>query len=477
MRSRRHQSSDEDSNYPENRQQSSQVFKEVIFVTPVIYGSQHIPNNFSSRKIRYRQGARLHDDDVPEVCNSIPEGVIIDMPLVSIETYIRDHLSGFTLRSDDELVDGMHQVLNKGRMPESLAAVNVKGLDLMSTPLFKGFDTETQLRVMQGLSNLKNGKRETASSLDNNSLLVLDNMLRKKEPVGKREAKRLEKEKQMIVMRESQGMKPQEIAKKLKVAVTDVYRTIQRFRKAVQDQEEEKEAADEIVKHDLDKQQMKDLMRTYLEKEGIYNLKRARIHEYLGGSMKQSRVPSKNEIADMLRQEFRLRFRKLDGATVNYIDPHFDEKRLWASRLLSQFLLDDYLLISVDESHIRSDKAKKYAWQFVGNDRGFKKVLYTTQEQEQAPQDNFSQSSWGEISSLASNLSMNIHSKQQPHSVLAKDSRKNSIHTPVAEEKKQSSRHQPSSSGRDSLASRFAKMGFQTPRRRRTSSVVDSHAT
>ena len=48
-------------------------------------------------------------------------------------------------------------------------------------------------------------------------------------------------------------MKPQEIAKKLKVAVTDVYRTIQRFRKAVQDQEEEKEAADEIVKHDLDK--------------------------------------------------------------------------------------------------------------------------------------------------------------------------------------------------------------------------------
>ena len=46
---------------------------------------------------------------------------------------------------------------------------------------------------------------------------------------------------------------------------------------------------------------MKDLMRTYLEKEGIYNLKRARIHEYLGGSMKQSRVPSKNEIADMLR--------------------------------------------------------------------------------------------------------------------------------------------------------------------------------
>ncbi len=96
-------------------------------------------------------------------------------------------------------------------------------------------------------------------------------------------------------------MKPQEIAKKLKVAVTDVYRTIQRFRKAVQDQEEEKEVVEEDVKHGLDKQQMKDHMRTYLEKEGIYNLKRARIQEYLGGSMKESRVPSQHEIADMLR--------------------------------------------------------------------------------------------------------------------------------------------------------------------------------
>ncbi len=48
-------------------------------------------------------------------------------------------------------------------------------------------------------------------------------------------------------------MKPQEIAKKLKVAVTDVYRTIQRFRKAVQDQEEEKEVVEEVVKHGLDK--------------------------------------------------------------------------------------------------------------------------------------------------------------------------------------------------------------------------------
>jgi len=155
MTSRRHQSSDED-NYPENRATANQPFKEVFFVTPVIYGSTYIPLNYQTRKIKYRRGTRLHDDEVPDVCNSIPEATIIDMPLTNIEAYVREHLTGFTLRSDDELIDGMHEILRRGRMPESLTAVTVKGLDLMSTPLFKGFDKDTQLRVMQGLSNLKN---------------------------------------------------------------------------------------------------------------------------------------------------------------------------------------------------------------------------------------------------------------------------------------------------------------------------------
>ena len=54
--------------------------------------------------------------------------------------------------------------------------------------------------------------------------------MRKKEPIGKREMKRLEKEKQMIYLRTVEGMPPREIAKKLRVSVQDVYKAEQRVK-------------------------------------------------------------------------------------------------------------------------------------------------------------------------------------------------------------------------------------------------------
>lgn len=73
-------------------------------------------------------------------------------------------------------------------------------------------------------------------------------------------------------------------------------------------------------------------------------------------------MPTLNEISGILKQEFGLRYRKLDSAMVKYNDPAYDEKRLWTSRLMGQFLVDDVLVISIDESHIRSDTLKRYGW-------------------------------------------------------------------------------------------------------------------
>ena len=42
---------------------------------------------------------------------------------------------------------------------------------------------------------------------------------------------------------------------------------------------------------------------------------------------------------------------------------------MWACRLLGQFLTDSALVISIDESHIRSDQANQHRWQFMGSDR------------------------------------------------------------------------------------------------------------
>ena len=61
---------------------------------------------------------------------------------------------------------------------------------------------------------------------------------------------------------------------------------------------------------------------------------------------------------------------------VKYKNPDFDEKRLWGCRLLAQFLADNALIISVDESNFRHDNIKEYKWQFVEKDREFKRMLY-----------------------------------------------------------------------------------------------------
>ena len=61
-------------------------------------------------------------------------------------------------------------------------------------------------------------------------LPLLDQLMTKKAPMGKREAKRLEKEKQMVYMKYVQHMKPQEIAKKMRVSVQDVYNADQRVK-------------------------------------------------------------------------------------------------------------------------------------------------------------------------------------------------------------------------------------------------------
>jgi len=62
-------------------------------------------------------------------------------------------------------------------------------------------------------------------------------------------------------------------------------------------------------------------------------------------------------VGTILREDLHLTYRRYDGATARYQDPSFDPKRQAVSRVLGQFLLDEALVISIDESHLRSDAA------------------------------------------------------------------------------------------------------------------------
>ena len=48
-----------------------------------------------------------------------------------------------------------------------------------------------------------------------------------------------------------------------------------------------------------------------------------------------------------------MRFRAVNAAKIKYNDTDFDEKRLWVSRLLAQFMMADVLILSIDESSFK----------------------------------------------------------------------------------------------------------------------------
>ena len=64
----------------------------------------------------------------------------------------------------------------------------------------------------------------------------------------------------------------------------------------------------------------------------------------------------------MLREDFQLRFRFSNAAKIKYNDVSFDEKRVWVSRLLAQFMFSGVIIISIDESSFKQESVAKRYW-------------------------------------------------------------------------------------------------------------------
>jgi len=227
-------------------------------------------------------------------------------------------------------------------------------------------------------------------------------ILRKKQPKNKREAKALLKEKEIIRLHQAEGLKPAQIAKIMKVSAEEVYKAtkgnqarVKKFQEA--DHENDSRVSNRVP---LKMDSVREKVAEYLQENGIYKMRRADIQEHLQGRLADSRVPTLNEIGTTLRKDFKISYIKENQATVRYRDPEIDDRRAWASRILSHMLSQDFMVISVDETHIRSDKNNHYAWQFTANERPMMRALrqgLTTEVIQEVEEDM--ESEVGEISS------------------------------------------------------------------------------
>ncbi len=62
-------------------------------------------------------------------------------------------------------------------------------------------------------------------------------------------------------------------------------------------------------------------------------------------------------------RKFGMRFRAANAAKIKYNDVDYDSKRVWVSRLLSQFMMAGVLILSIDESSFKQEGLPRRYWQ------------------------------------------------------------------------------------------------------------------
>ena len=73
-------------------------------------------------------------------------------------------------------------------------------------------------------------------------------------------------------------------------------------------------------------------------------------------------APSASKLREILRNDFQLRYRTANAAKIKYNDVSYDDKRVWMSRLLAQFLLSGVIIVSIDESSFKQEGLAGQYW-------------------------------------------------------------------------------------------------------------------
>ena len=168
--------------------------KQVIFRTQVMLGKHGLSTEVANNKVKYRKGDCLHPEDYPALPPGLKNTMAIRMPVLGIDSYYREHLQPWLpLRSDEELVEGLHRYLSHNEhLVEAPAKQSVRMVDLAATPLFATFGIRTQRRLLEKLDalNCRRTYHHGRQVPDLGQLQVLDIIFT---PLRKRESKQLQK--------------------------------------------------------------------------------------------------------------------------------------------------------------------------------------------------------------------------------------------------------------------------------------------
>ena len=304
---------------------------EVVFRTPVMLGSTGLATEYLSLKVRYRKGDLLHDDRMPPSCQALPLGMVIDLPTTNVAAYVQQFLGWLPLRSDDELVVQLHRLINEDKTSAPLEQLPLKDIDLLTTPWFMQQDVAMQHLISHSVISTGNAPPATLDQLRQQFAAkpLIETLVAKKGPLGKRELKRLEKERLMLSLKLGSGMKPAEIAKKLRVPVKDVYKADTRLRVNLAKAKQAASLQNDsrlgyFYQHSIPADRsvaVQQEVGDYLAENGTYNLSRLKLQQHIKADWPDLTQPSLRQLSHILHADFKLSYRRYNGATAKYKDP------------------------------------------------------------------------------------------------------------------------------------------------------------
>ena len=109
----------------------------------------------------------------------------------------------------------------------------------------------------------------------------------------------------------------------------------------------------------------------YLGVHGFFHMKLEKLKAHLLTVLPEKQVPAAYILSDLLREKFAIRYTSIDKSNLKYRDPAFDEKRRWISKLVTQFLHDGLIIISLDESNFKHSCENRKGWEFKPNKKQF----------------------------------------------------------------------------------------------------------
>ena len=149
----------------------------------------------------------------------------------------------------------------------------------------------------------------------------------------------------MLKMIFEEEVPPKEVAKRLRVAPVTVYRTSELLRKRLRSvvaQALKPEGLNvqiplgpAIKKKRIDDPIVHMAIQDYFEKFGLHEISLRKVQDHITSFIPDRAPIRQHDISFIMKKVYHLDYKHLDPAQFRYRDPYYDEKRIWASRLLA----------------------------------------------------------------------------------------------------------------------------------------------